>query len=306
MLRKTMIVLATAAALTAGLSADALARGGGGGGGGHGGGFGGGAHMGGGFGGAHMGGGFGGGHVGGGFGGAHNRRRRLRRRPSRWCRHGVRPRLCRPPVRGHAWPLRARPAFQPSRAVLRARLGLRLLRLWLRLRLSLLLSLRLLFVRVLTAPSICAGLRDVRGRTLGGANAAQRFCPGGRHVGEADARCGQVASRATTCAPARPLPAHRATPGSRSDRPAQAPPVAAANTVSPSSEPPHLRTGLLNFIPPQRDLGVDLAPETFVRSAARFRDAQIRVLPPELRVLTNSDSEMQRFESRRLRQPVRL
>ena len=59
MLRKTMIVLA--AALTGGLTADALARGGGGGGG-HGGGFGGGAHMGG-FGGAHMGRGFGGGHF---------------------------------------------------------------------------------------------------------------------------------------------------------------------------------------------------------------------------------------------------
>jgi hypothetical protein len=53
MLRKTMIVLLTAAALTGGLTADAFARGGGGGGGGHGGGFGG----------AHMGGGFGGGHF---------------------------------------------------------------------------------------------------------------------------------------------------------------------------------------------------------------------------------------------------
>lgn len=64
MLRKIMIVLLTAAALTAGLTADAFARGGGGGGGGHGGGFGGGGHMGGGFGGgAHMGGGFGGGHF---------------------------------------------------------------------------------------------------------------------------------------------------------------------------------------------------------------------------------------------------
>jgi hypothetical protein len=62
MLRKTMIVLATAAALTGGLTADAFARGGGGGGG-HGGGFGGGAHMGGGLGGGHMGGGFGGGHF---------------------------------------------------------------------------------------------------------------------------------------------------------------------------------------------------------------------------------------------------
>jgi hypothetical protein len=71
MLRKTMIVLATAAALTGGLTADAFARGGGGGGGGHGGGFGGGAHMGGGFGGAHMGGGFGGAHVGRGFAGRH-------------------------------------------------------------------------------------------------------------------------------------------------------------------------------------------------------------------------------------------
>jgi hypothetical protein len=67
MLRKTMIVLATAAALTGGLTADALARGGGGGG--HMGG--GGGHMGGGFGGAHMGGGFGGAHMGGGFGGPH-------------------------------------------------------------------------------------------------------------------------------------------------------------------------------------------------------------------------------------------
>jgi hypothetical protein len=64
-LRQTMIVLATAAALTGGLTADAFARGGGGGGG-HGGGFGGGAHMGGGFvGGAHMAGGFGRGFHGG-------------------------------------------------------------------------------------------------------------------------------------------------------------------------------------------------------------------------------------------------
>ena len=47
MLRKTMIVLATAAALTGGLTADAFARGGGGGG------HGGGGHMGGGFGGGH-------------------------------------------------------------------------------------------------------------------------------------------------------------------------------------------------------------------------------------------------------------
>ena len=45
MLHKTVIVLAITAALTGGLTADALARGGGGG---HGGGFGGGAHMGGG------------------------------------------------------------------------------------------------------------------------------------------------------------------------------------------------------------------------------------------------------------------
>jgi hypothetical protein len=74
MLRKTMIVLATAAALTGGLTADAFARGGGGGGGGgHGGGFGGGAHIGGGFGGGgRMGGAFGGGaHLGGGFGRGH-------------------------------------------------------------------------------------------------------------------------------------------------------------------------------------------------------------------------------------------
>jgi hypothetical protein len=71
MLRKTMIVLATAAVLTGGLTADALARGGGGGG--HGGGGhmgGGGGHIGG-FGGAHMGGGFAGARMGGGFGGPH-------------------------------------------------------------------------------------------------------------------------------------------------------------------------------------------------------------------------------------------
>jgi hypothetical protein len=74
-LGKTMMVLAMAAALTGGLTADALARGGGGGGGGGHGGGGGGGHMGGG-GGGHMGGGFGGGghiggaHMGGGFGGA--------------------------------------------------------------------------------------------------------------------------------------------------------------------------------------------------------------------------------------------
>jgi hypothetical protein len=62
MLRRTMIVLAMAAALTGGLTADAFARGGGhmGGGGGHMGG----GHMGGG--GIHMGGGFSGGRVGGG------------------------------------------------------------------------------------------------------------------------------------------------------------------------------------------------------------------------------------------------
>ena len=64
-LRKTVIVLATVATLTGGLTADAFARGGGGGGG-HGGGFGGGAHMAGGFGGgAHIGGDFGLGHFGG-------------------------------------------------------------------------------------------------------------------------------------------------------------------------------------------------------------------------------------------------
>jgi hypothetical protein len=64
-LRRTMVVLAMAAVLTGGLTADAFARGGGGGGG-HGGGFGGGAHMGGGFGGgAHMSGGFGGARFGG-------------------------------------------------------------------------------------------------------------------------------------------------------------------------------------------------------------------------------------------------
>ena len=42
------------------------------------------------------------------------------------------------------------------------------------------------------------------------------------------------------------------------------------------------KSDLLNFIPPEQDLGVDRAPETFVRSAARaslIRDAQVRVCP---------------------------
>ena len=37
-----------------------------------------------------------------------------------------------------------------------------------------------------------------------------------------------------------------------------------------------------------------------------IRDAQVRVPPPGLRVWVNSDSEMQRFESSRPNQPVRL
>src|SRR5258707_7696135 len=90
MLRKTMIVLATAAALTGGLTADAFARGGGAGG--HGGGGFGGGH-GGGFGGGHIGG-FGRGHIGG-FGGGHLgrlwRRQICRggRRPRWWLRRGA-------------------------------------------------------------------------------------------------------------------------------------------------------------------------------------------------------------------------
>ena len=71
MLRKTMIALLTAAALTGGLTADAFARGGGGGGGGGGHGGGGGGHVGGFGGGGHIGGGFGGAHMGGGFDGGH-------------------------------------------------------------------------------------------------------------------------------------------------------------------------------------------------------------------------------------------
>jgi hypothetical protein len=66
MLRKTMIVLAKAAALTSGLTFDAFAHGGGRG---HGGGFGGGGHMGG-FGGARIGSGFGSGFAGSHFGAA--------------------------------------------------------------------------------------------------------------------------------------------------------------------------------------------------------------------------------------------
>jgi hypothetical protein len=64
MLRKTMIVLTTVAALTGGLTVDAFAHGGGGSGGGHGAGFGGGGGHGSGFGGGH----FGGAEIGRGFG----------------------------------------------------------------------------------------------------------------------------------------------------------------------------------------------------------------------------------------------
>ena len=64
MLRKTMIVLAKAAALTSGLTVEVFAHGGGRG---HGGGFGGGGHMGG-FGGARIGSGFGSGFAGSHFG----------------------------------------------------------------------------------------------------------------------------------------------------------------------------------------------------------------------------------------------
>jgi hypothetical protein len=40
--------------------------------------------------------------------------------------------------------------------------------------------------------------------------------------------------------------------------------------------------------------------------APLIRDAQVRVPPPGLRVLANSDSNMQRFESYRPNRPVRL
>ena len=46
-----------------------------------------------------------------------------------------------------------------------------------------------------------------------------------------------------------------------------------------------LKLNLLNFISPQRDVGVNRAPERFVRSAARFEMHKIRVvLAPGLRV----------------------
>ena len=67
-----------------------------------------------------------------------------------------------------------------------------------------------------------------------------------------------------------------------------------------------LKLDLLNFISPQRDIGVDRAPERFVRSAARFEMRKFESWPPGLRVWANTDSDMQRFESRRPNQPVRL
>ena len=50
------------------------------------------------------------------------------------------------------------------------------------------------------------------------------------------------------------------------------------------------------------------APTGFRRrsGAPLIRDAQVRVPPPGLRVLANSDSNMQRFESCRPNRPVRL
>ncbi len=69
------------------------------------------------------------------------------------------------------------------------------------------------------------------------------------------------------------------------------------------------KSDLLNFIPPEQDLGVDRAPETFARSAARassIRDAQVRVLPPRVESLGKFRFYMQRFESRRPNRPVSL
>jgi hypothetical protein len=41
-----------------------------------------------------------------------------------------------------------------------------------------------------------------------------------------------------------------------------------------------LKLDLLNFIWPQRDVGVDRAPERFVRSAARFEMRKFESRPP--------------------------
>ena len=41
-----------------------------------------------------------------------------------------------------------------------------------------------------------------------------------------------------------------------------------------------LKLDLLNFISPQRDVGVDRAPERFVRSAARFEMRKFESWPP--------------------------
>jgi hypothetical protein len=79
---------------------------------------------------------------------------------------------------------------------------------------------------------------------------------------------------------------------------------------------PRLQPGAAGFEPlhleirsaelPQRNVGVDRAPERFVRSAARFEMREFESWPPGLRVWANTDSNMQRFGSRRPSQPVRL
>ena len=71
--------------------------------------------------------------------------------------------------------------------------------------------------------------------------------------------------------------------------------------------PPHARELDLNFIAVYGIRAVGRTPDTVKKCvrAPSIRDAQVRVLPPGLRVLANSYSYMRRFESCRPSQPVR-
>jgi hypothetical protein len=69
------------------------------------------------------------------------------------------------------------------------------------------------------------------------------------------------------------------------------------------------KSDLLNFTVQTGSWAAGQRLRLFFKSAARalaIGDAQVRVLPPGLRVWVNSDSEMQRFDSCRPSQPVRL
>ena len=80
--------------------------------------------------------------------------------------------------------------------------------------------------------------------------------------------------------------------------------AAAADVPMPEAEleapsPEHNR-------PPPRYYGQEPGERRDEFQQIRFRDAEVRIPPPQAEVLANFDSGMQRFESRRPNRPVSL